>query len=120
MKKLIAILMMGMIAPAFATGTWTAVTVTHVWGCTLQQCTGGTGNATNQVQVQLSANATGTTACRNSIYNAWAVVDVSNASGAFTASQLESAFLSGATVTVYGVGSCNIFTGIETVGFVQQ
>jgi hypothetical protein len=120
MKKLIAItLPLALFAAAesvyAAGGTWSNVTVTHVWGCTGSSTCGTSGN----VQVQLSAASTGGPSCASSM-NTWVVIDVSTPGGAFAAALFQSAKLAGSTLNVYGIGNCNFYNGIETVGFVEE
>ena len=117
MKKLIlSIVMMLATLPVFAAGgQWTAVTVAHVWGCGTQNCTN------QQMQVQFSAASTTTqNGCVASSYHTWAVVDLSTAEGAFTASLLQSAFMLQSTITVYGTNTCTIVSNMENVAWVQE
>ena len=116
MKKLIAILMMGTIAPAaFATsGTWTNVTVTHITPCAATSgapCSVGTA----YVQVTFSASSTGNPTCSGSA-KTYGVIDVSTSAGAFLAAVMQSAFLSGSTISANGTGACSILTNEETLG----
>jgi len=106
MKKLIAILMMGMIAPAaFAAGAWTAVTVGTVTGL----------SSNGYVQISLSANSTGTTCATTRNY---ALIDVSTSVGAYNAALAQSIKLSGSTVTIQGTGTC--IGAVETVSYVTE
>jgi len=108
MKKLIAILAMGMIAPtAFASGVWTAVTVGTVTGLT----------SNGYVQISLSANSTGTTCATTRNY---ALIDISTSAGLYNAALAQTAKLagSGQTVTVQGTGTC--IGAVETVSYVTE
>ena len=108
MKKLIVILAMGMIAPtAFASGTWTAVSVLTLTGL----------SSNGYVQISLSANSTGTTCATTRNY---ALIDVSTSVGTLNAALAQSAKLSGAsqTVTIQGTGVC--IGPTETVSYVTE
>ena len=119
MKKAMLPLVVCMLAipAAFAGGTWSNVTVTQILPCTSAEGCGTNGF----VQVQFSANSTGTPACVNTSDKAWAAVDVSTPIGAYMAGVLQAARLTGQTVTAYGIGSCSLYANtMETLGGVAE
>lgn len=119
MKKLILSLvaMLSILAalPALATnGTWSNVTVTAIQPCTSYYCP-----SPGAVEVHLSAVASGGATCANG-YHDWVVVDVSTPTGMFAAAVLQSARLSGSTVTIVGAGSCITGYLIETMEYLTE
>lgn len=112
-KLLIFSLALALSAPAFAAGQWTSVTITHIQPFTSQYSSPGF------IQVQFSANSTGSPSCASG-FKAYAAVDVSTSSGAYAAAVLQSAFLSGTTVSVTGTGTCAIDSGVETLAYLTE
>jgi hypothetical protein len=111
--------LMALVPSAFAGGVWTNVTVTHVMPCQTAAAFTCGNNATGMVVVTFSANSTTNASCAASFKNQ-AVIDITNAAGGFMAAVLQSAFLSGSTITAYGVNSCTIVSNVETLGEVVE
>lgn len=115
MKKLIlslvaALSLLGAAVPALATvGAWSNVTVTTI------EPYPGSGNI---VIVWFSANSTGSPCATQ---KGAAIVDMSTAAGAFAAAVAQSARLSSTTLSVVnGTGNCNLLTGYETLGVLEE
>ena len=71
------------------------------------------------VVVTFAANGTGTPSCASG-YPRRVAIDLSTAGGAFAASVMQMALLSGISVTVTGTGSCSVSPTIETAASVQE
>lgn len=48
------------------------------------------------------------------------VIDTSTPGGAFAVSIAQMARLSGATISLYGTGSCSIFSAVETLSYLSE
>lgn len=101
-------------AAALATGgTWSNVTVAQYTPFSTE------GNPNNIVVVKLSANSSGGPSCASSFYN-FVAIDVSTTAGAYAAGVLQAARLNGGTVTIGGVGTCGLDSGVETLAYVEE
>lgn len=98
-------------AVAAAAGSWPAVTVSEIGAYTAE------GQApSGMIYVWLSSNGSGNASCatvKNVI-----VVDTTTSYGAFAATVLLAARMSGNTVNVGGTGSCGLVSGYETLSSV--
>lgn len=113
MKKLIAVLIMA-VAPvaAFASGSWSSVTVADVYAySTLGVSPNG------QIQIKLSSNSTGGPSCASSYLN-YVVIDPSTNAGAALAGIFMRALSLGLSVSIAGTGTCTINSSIESVDHV--
>lgn len=114
-SMILCILSLMAIPAAFAGGTWSNVTVTNIAPCTSAEGCGTSGF----VQVTFSANSTGWPSCAADKNEA--ALDVTTDIGKVLMGVLQSARLSGSTVTAYGIGNCNLYPNtMETLGEVSE
>lgn len=99
--------------PSHPAGTWLGVKVLEVKACTPEGCP-----PKGRVIVKLSAGATGSPPSCSSSYRNWVAINIGEAGGAFAASLMQAARLTGMSISVEGTGSCSLASDIETAATV--
>ncbi len=100
---------------AYAGGTWSGVSVAEIKACTSEGCP-----PKGWVVVKLSAGATGTPPSCSSSNRNFVVIDTTIPAGAFAAALMQTAKLSGMTISVAGSGSCSLDPAVETAASVTE
>lgn len=101
---------------AFASGSWTNVTVVSVTVCTSEGCP-----PVGWVTVGLSAGAGGTPPTCSSGERGYVTINVTTAAGQLAANQMLSALQSGRPIgSILGTGACSVNPQIETLAAISS
>lgn len=96
-------------------GIWTNVTVVAVTACTAERCP-----PKGWIVIEVSANATGSppTCAHDNLRSV--AIDMQTATGAFAAGIIQTATLTGMSITIAGTGTCGVDAAIESLAKVTE